>query len=690
MGNQADFIGKTGKTDEDLSMAKNVMVIDVTADDCKMKSKVFPHSRLNLFSKLKRCDSLSAPRKRKVGETSFNDSFVGITNKKQNPTAYVISEAIDSMVSQVQTLKIRIQENPNTLRAIKEIAAKMGRNAETLSRSSSKEWIEKHLWEDPEIPKYEVDTQTPPISPQRGSGEGSENRTIEAEWERIKEKQKELDRREQNIRHREERLRVWEKNNIIDTVKGIETLQQWREIASRQWSQTAFITTEIKVGNPILSKDEVIKVILVDKEDLGMETNIQRMYRDRFPELLEITNDFEALEQQTKRYGEDEVISTRKIFKITHDGTEEDTWGKLRRLRDETKEAKWVALHKVSHLPLDRLRKMAECIFCGGDTRVVIYTDRVGGELANKRQRPGSARETYALVVDAKRENYRDTLIMVKNSIKEDAATGAVKSIKSTREGKVLITVEKDKDKLEQIENLIKAKSGELKIRKIGEKANEALHLRGMDADTKIEEIKAAIDGCLEATERGSYTLSAIRPNARDTLAITIATSKAVAEKLDKLRTVRVGMVDCSINRRINIKRCQKCWEYGHSVSACTGVDRSKHCFKCGDAEHTAQDCRKEEWCPLCDKGHRAGSGTCALFKRALSQARRESRKLGAMETETQGLTEEKAAIGSGSGENAVTRCPVPLAELVASGSRSEGNATTRREDQPHDWWEVK
>ena len=83
----------------------------------------------------------------------------------------------------------------------------------------------------------------------------------------------------------------------------------------------------------------------------------------------------------------------------------------------------------------------------------------------------------------------------------------------------------------------------------------------------------------------------------------------------------------CKVEKRIEMRRCFKCWAYEHKAAECKGPDRTKTCNKCGKEGHRYKDCDKEEACPVCNmSGHRAGTGKCRDFRRALSKARKESR----------------------------------------------------------------
>lgn len=96
----------------------------------------------------------------------------------------------------------------------------------------------------------------------------------------------------------------------------------------------------------------------------------------------------------------------------------------------------------------------------------------------------------------------------------------------------------------------------------------------------------------LKATE---YEIGELRPGAFDTQIITIKVKKVATEQLFQERILKVGMVNCRIDKHINMSRCYKYWSYGHRIPECNGPNRSILCFKCGGEGHTGHGLNNEK-----------------------------------------------------------------------------------------------
>lgn len=119
--------------------------------------------------------------------------------------------------------------------------------------------------------------------------------------------------------------------------------------------------TEIIQSNPIVSACPT-HVVFVEKEDAELKRGIQRDYSDRFPELLEMKEQYEFLEETTtaKRNNKN-TMRNIKIIKVENYGNkEEDLWSHLKNIKDLCVEDGEISLHQIKRIPTDMLRKLAE------------------------------------------------------------------------------------------------------------------------------------------------------------------------------------------------------------------------------------------------------------------------------------------------------------------------------------------
>nr|XP_023027105.1 uncharacterized protein LOC111515099 [Leptinotarsa decemlineata] len=136
-----------------------------------------------------------------------------------------------------------------------------------------------------------------------------------------------------------------------------------------------------------------------------------------------------------------------------------------------------------------------------------------------------------------------------------------------------------------------------------------------MEADATKVEVQEAL-----RTDTEQWTseckLSEIRSFRNDTTAITMTLPRDLAKPMYKKEELRVGLVKCSVERRVVVHKCTRCWSHNHKKNSCKGPDITGNCYKCGKADHKAQNCREEEYCPLCEAtAHSAGNASCPRFR---------------------------------------------------------------------------
>ena len=90
-----------------------------------------------------------------------------------------------------------------------------------------------------------------------------------------------------------------------------------------------------------------------------MEKSIQLWYKNRYPELASIKKNFTVLEQTLKiKTDEGSPTIAQKIIKISCEDTDTSLWEMLTKLKEETKQDEWIALHHINRMTPCRLRKM--------------------------------------------------------------------------------------------------------------------------------------------------------------------------------------------------------------------------------------------------------------------------------------------------------------------------------------------
>lgn len=455
---------------------------------------------------------------------------------------------------------------------------------------------------------------------------------LEREMERLRNELLEADRRHveeinrirQQTPERSEastQTTVWNRGKkiLMELPDDNKSFENWSKVADIEWDESIFSNVEVIAGNPVNAGDHIKKVILVGDSDEAMTKSIQKIYRERYPELEQLKEDIEVIELST-RDKKKNILSKKTIIKIRHNETEEDLWKKLTLLLEETKDdPEPLALHSVECVTVEKLRKMAQWIFAGERSKIYIYTPQSTTTEQMKKEKP---RNSYALIVQCKEGTYRETLKNIRRGLKDLPAADAIQGIRSTKDGKMLITVQKSEEKCKQLTEALGKIEGNINCNVLGKRrGKEILHIRGMDAETSKEEVTRALTETLGDETKDTTHIGELRPSQNETQAITVTVEEGTYEKLLKKgkTKLKIGLANCKIEKRIQLTQCHKCWDYNHKSQNCEGPDRSKMCYKCGQEGHISKTCQNNPYCTLCcEDGHAPGSGKCQIFRKAL------------------------------------------------------------------------
>lgn len=89
--------------------------------------------------------------------------------------------------------------------------------------------------------------------------------------------------------------------------------------------------------------------------------------------------------------------------------------------------------------------------------------------------------------------------------------------------------------------------------------------------------------------------MSELRPKPNNLQSFTVTIPKKKAESLVVQVQLKIGLVSCSMDKKVVVSRCYRCWEHDHRARDCKGPDRKNLCFNCGCGEHKASVCVKRK-----------------------------------------------------------------------------------------------
>lgn len=546
---------------------------------------------------LRRSSSVGSGKKRKVEHSAIDDPE---SPRKESVIALTIIHSIENMSSLMRQLEASIAASNNTKKDIKEIAERMRREIRTLNRDKVSEWLQENKYVRKESP---TSTTNPTATHDKGTQIG----------------------------------------NNLGSLDGVHDLEGYYQVKDREWEDATYTNTEVRVGNPIDSASSVTKVVLVEPDDINMDRSIQRLYRDRFPELADIAADYEVLEHEVRtrmKESQAHAASCNKIIKACHKGTDNDIWNRLQMIKKDTDGDEVIALHHLRAKGLVEFRKMVECIFHSGTTRVLIYTTaprkpiRPGNNLglatedpppqpkawsevagasrpARKQRLPRARRKNDVVVVRPIEEG--QTFDSILKSLKETLPASEVNltSIRQARNGDLLLGTKDDSEALRQkVSDALGNRASAHRVT-----TDVTIQIRGIDTLTTAPEVADAINREL-TTEQVSPNSITLRPFRHSSLTAVVRLQAPCARRLVNLSKIKIGWLNCTIRELGPKSHCFRCWGDGHVVAQCKGQDRRLSCYRCGAEGHRAAVCRKPPHCLLCeDQGreanHQARTNRC-------------------------------------------------------------------------------
>lgn len=421
--------------------------------------------------------------------------------------------------------------------------------------------------------------------------------------------------------------------------------QHVKQLIAGSWPKSVYSKSTLCKGGIMGQEVDDTRVILVN-EDYFKSSILRKNLCAQVPGLKGKSTSQNGLlvietKDSVKSEGEEEAEETQetRILVIVRllpetgkDGVgynEEDLYRKIMRVRqvveEKTKESLSLAIPEDANLA--RTRKIIECGFANSSLKInlrlgkkIKYNSKslskttntspnevaihgqeaeegVGWEEAKHRKKKNQPqRRDNIIVVRQEGKSYSEILKAVKEGVNPaNFPDGArVTSIQRSRKEHVIIRV---KGNGKVAENLCKT----VKERLPGFQANvkserkAILHISDLDGETTSEEVKQGIKAELGFADQDSQEVevTSLRPAFAGTQKATVKLSQSFANKLVRKRRILIGWISCRVKLREELQRCFRCWEVGHTASACKGPDKSGLCFSCGEAGHQKASCHK-------------------------------------------------------------------------------------------------
>ena len=246
-------------------------------------------------------------------------------------------------------------------------------------------------------------------------------------------------------------------------------------------------------------------------------------------------------------------------------------------------------------------------------------TTTQANQQTRERTKPKKARERpeAVLVRPTDGSSYADVLRSLRSKIKPGEAEVAIRSMRKTKTGALLLELEKGGNKA----SFCQAIQGTLKDAAVVSelKSKATLEIRDLDALTDAEEVTAAMKSAIGNPEE-ELSVRITGANHREQRRAFVELSAEAANKVLGAKRVLIGWTSCRVKLWENAKRCYRCFGLGHLQMNCKGPDRKGEgvCIRCGDIGHKMKECTKPPRCCICVQqgkitvDHIPGSAKCS------------------------------------------------------------------------------
>lgn len=436
-----------------------------------------------------------------------------------------------------------------------------------------------------------------------------------------------------------------EKQEIIEGIKkgqGIED-DEYLRILGKKWPKEVYTSTKLVAGNPLTAKCEELIIFYGDRKE---ESTLLKITKEKFTNVEEILEEEEEDDEDIPFI--ENIVNTKKgssktriLFCKIGDGLELKR--KLTDLRTQITDRNVKELAVAVSLTEKReyLRKVTELCFVGMAMEIEFYVPR--NEIAVKKKE-----RNEAIVIGTDVSTYAETLKNIRAVVNPEDLGIGIKTVKTTRDHRVII--ETEEGKAEELHREITSKVKGLDMRVTGKSSN-TITILDIDASMTGKEVE---DRIRNTTKTYETLVKTIRMGRGGTQIATVVMPKEAAEKLISDGDIKIGWTRCRVKAKVELLRCYNCLKFGHHSDICKEDRSEKRCMKCTRTGHLIRDCVNPSFCATCEKsGHRTDSNICPTFRRIYQDATAQNRHTEEIAIDTEEMeTEDVMGNKPGGNEN--------------------------------------
>ena len=311
----------------------------------------------------------------------------------------------------------------------------------------------------------------------------------------------------------------------------------------------------------------------------------------------------------------------KKLFMVPFEESLEGESGceslhrKMVKLKEEiaSNDVECITVDVDGDLDKEKFKKITEHVFRGEKIKISILTQKQHMMSSNM-----DRNKLETVFVKKTGGTYADMLKVIKDKVEVNDLAVDIQAIQKTRNGDMVFKVKKGG--AIQLKERIEKEAGIAAEARRPRAALKIMHIRDIDEIATKKEVEDAIKKA--AGPNCDMSLFELRPGMKGTQTITLKIDRTAARKTGD--RVRIGLTNCKVEERIEINKCYKCWETGHTAAKCLGQDRRDRCHRCGQVGHMQATCENTPFCLLCEEeGHSANSTRCSKYRRALDIEKR-------------------------------------------------------------------